>query len=42
MVRAQRTEVRDGDDVHELLTTVVDESHAICDSLAREMFGSAA
>jgi uncharacterized alpha-E superfamily protein len=42
LVRAQRTEVRDGDDVHELLTTVVDESHAICDSLAREMFGTAA
>jgi uncharacterized alpha-E superfamily protein len=42
MVRTQRTDVSDGEDIHELLTTVVDESHAICDSLSREMFGTAA
>jgi uncharacterized alpha-E superfamily protein len=42
LVRTHRGEVRDADDVHELLTTVVDESHAICNSLARELFGSAA
>jgi uncharacterized alpha-E superfamily protein len=42
LVRAERGDIHDGDDVHELLTTVVDESHAICDSLAREMFGTAA
>jgi uncharacterized alpha-E superfamily protein len=40
MVRTQR-DVRDGDDIHELLTSVVDESHAICDSLARELLGTA-
>lgn len=35
---------RDGerdDDVHELLTHVVDETHAICDSLGRELLGYA-
>jgi len=41
LVRAQRTELRDGHDVHELLTTVVDETHAICDSLAKELLGHA-
>jgi len=37
LVRAQRDDVRDGEDIHELLTTVVDEAHAICDSLGREL-----
>jgi len=45
-VRAGRDELHDGssthDDVHDLLTHVVDESHAICDGLARELFGAAA
>ena len=41
LVRAQRGELRDGTDVHELLTTVVDETHAIFDSLDRELFGHA-
>lgn len=39
LVRAQRTELHDGEDVHELLTTVVDETHAIFDSLAKELLG---
>jgi uncharacterized alpha-E superfamily protein len=37
LVRAQRTEIAGSDDVHELLTTVVDEAHAICDGLGREL-----
>lgn len=41
LVRAQRTELHDGEDVHELLTTVVDETHAIFDSLGRELLGHA-
>jgi uncharacterized alpha-E superfamily protein len=39
LVRAERRELRDPDDVHQLLTEVVDETHAICESLGREMFG---
>jgi len=39
-VRTGLTELRDRDDVHELLTHVVDETHSICDGLAREMFGA--
>jgi uncharacterized alpha-E superfamily protein len=39
LVRAQRSELHDGEDVHELLTTVVDETHAIHDSLAKELLG---
>ncbi len=35
LVRSQKA----GEDVHELLTHVVDESHAICDSLGRELLG---
>lgn len=42
LVRVQRGEVRDGDDIHELLTTVVDESHAICDGLGKELLGHGA
>ncbi|KAB2898426.1 MAG: alpha-E domain-containing protein [Kofleriaceae bacterium] len=41
LVRAQRRELHDGEDVHELLTTVVDETHAICDSLGKELLGHA-
>jgi uncharacterized alpha-E superfamily protein len=37
LVRAQRHELEASEDVHELLTTVVDESHAICDSLGKEL-----
>ncbi len=39
LVRAQRHELRDGEDVHELLTTVVDETHAICETLGKELLG---
>lgn len=39
LVRTQRGELHDGEDVHELLTTVVDETHAICDSLGKELLG---
>ena len=39
LVRTQRHEIVDGDDVHELLTTVVDETHAICDHLGKELLG---
>ncbi len=42
LVRTERNELRDGGDVHELLTEVVDEAHAICDGLGRELFGYAA
>lgn len=38
-VRALTPGIHRGADVHELLTTVVDETHAICDSLAEELFG---
>jgi uncharacterized alpha-E superfamily protein len=41
LVRAHRGELREGEDVHELLTTVVDETHAIFDSLGRELLGHA-
>ncbi len=41
LVRTQRHELHDGEDVHELLTTVVDEIHAIFDSLGRELLGHA-
>lgn len=39
LVRTQRAELHDDEDIHELLTTVVDETHAICDSLAKELLG---
>jgi hypothetical protein len=38
-MRTQRHLLSHGDDVHELLTTIVDETHAICDSLDKELFG---
>jgi len=38
-VAARRTEPIDADSVHELLTHVVDEVHAICGGLGRELFG---
>ncbi len=41
LVRTQRNELHDGEDVHDLLTTVVDEAHAICDSLGKELLGHA-
>ncbi len=41
LVRAQRSELHDGEDVHELLTTVVDEIHALCESLGKELLGHA-
>jgi uncharacterized alpha-E superfamily protein len=39
MVRAQRGELHHGAEIHELLTTVVDETHAICESLGKELLG---
>jgi uncharacterized alpha-E superfamily protein len=39
LVRAQRSELHDGEDVHDLLTMVVDETHAIYDSLSKELLG---
>lgn len=39
LVRTQRSQLGAGDDVHELLTTVVDETHAICDALGKELLG---
>jgi uncharacterized alpha-E superfamily protein len=42
MVRTQRNELHDGEDVHELLTTVVDETHAIYDTLSKELLGATA
>jgi len=41
LVRTERNELHDSNDVHELLTEVVDEAHAICDGLGRELFGYA-
>ena len=39
LVQTRRGEIEDGDDVHALLTTVVDETHAICDHLGKELLG---
>ncbi len=39
LVRTERDELRDSEAVHDLLTEVVDEAHAICDGLGRELFG---
>jgi uncharacterized alpha-E superfamily protein len=36
-VRTGRAELQDREDVHELLTHVVDEAHAVCDGLGREL-----
>jgi len=41
LVRTERAQVKSDQDIHDLLTTVVDEAHAICDDLARELFGAA-
>jgi uncharacterized alpha-E superfamily protein len=41
-VAARRNEPLGADSVHELLTHVVDETHAICESLGRELLGHAA
>jgi uncharacterized alpha-E superfamily protein len=38
-VAARRSEPVGADSVHELLTHVVDETHAICESLGRELLG---
>ena len=38
-VRAQRGRIRSGLAMHELLTTVVDETHATCVDLGRELLG---
>jgi uncharacterized alpha-E superfamily protein len=41
-VAARRNEPLGADSVHELLTHVVDETHAICESLGRELLGHTA
>jgi uncharacterized alpha-E superfamily protein len=41
-VAARRSEPVGADSVHELLTHVVDETHAICESLGRELLGHTA
>jgi len=40
-LRAEKGDLRDRDHVHALLTRVVDETHAICDGLGRELLGHA-